>query len=89
MNRSQGNFRPRDGEENGTRTYQLILNSMQVLPVRDISKIAFINNNIADTEPISKGKRKARAEADVRADKKKKTNQAKQTDKDMDVMDTA
>ena len=77
MNRSQGNFRPRDSKENGTRTYQLILNSILVLPVQDISKIAFINNNIADTEPISKDKRKARAEADVRADKKKKTNWAK------------
>ena len=60
-NRSQGNYRPRDGEQNGARIYQLILNSMQVMPVADISKIALIDNKIVD--PLKKGKRKAGGDA--------------------------
>jgi hypothetical protein len=70
-NRSQSNFKPNDGKQNGTCTYQLILNSMQVLPVADISKIALIGNGIVDSSSPSKGKRKARAETGAQPEKKK------------------
>ena len=52
-----------------------MLNSMQVLPVADISHIAFLDNNIVDTTPSSsKGKRKATSVNDDQPPKKKKAD---------------
>jgi len=45
-------WRPRDGEENGSRTYQLILKKLQILPLADVTK------NIFSTA-ISSGKRRS------------------------------
>jgi hypothetical protein len=56
--KEHSSFKPRDGEQNGTRIYQMMLKSMQILPVAENSKIALLENNIVDT--ASKGKRKAR-----------------------------
>jgi hypothetical protein len=74
-NKQNGNFKAKDGEQNGVRIYQLMLNSMQVLPVADISHIVFLNNNIVDTTPSSsKGKRKAGTAVDGQPPKKKKAD---------------
>jgi hypothetical protein len=86
MNKPQSNFRARDGEENGTRTYQLILNSMQVLPVADISKITLLDKNSSSS---SKGKRKAREDAGVPPEKKKMGTRSKRSGKDAEAMDIA
>jgi hypothetical protein len=72
MDRPQSNFRARDSEENGSHTYQLILNSMQVLPVADISKIALFDNSLVHLQ-TSKGKHKAQGHASVSPLKKKAT----------------
>jgi hypothetical protein len=40
-------WRYRDGEENGSRTYQLILKRMRVLPVADITKAVFCDTILA------------------------------------------
>jgi hypothetical protein len=72
-NKQNSNFKAKEGEQNGARIYQLMLNSMQVLPVADISFIAFADNNIVDTTPSSsKGKRKAGSVDDDQPPKKKK-----------------
>lgn len=42
---------------NGSRIYQLMLNSMQILPIKDVSKRLFISRAVLDSDP--KGKRKA------------------------------
>jgi len=68
-NNANGNFKAKDGEQNGTRIYQLMLNSMQILPVADISFIAFSENHIVDT--TSKGKRKADGAENPPPNKKK------------------
>jgi hypothetical protein len=57
-NNNNTRFRPRDGEQNGSRVYQLILNSMQVLPVTDISKIALIDGRITDPRESSPNKKR-------------------------------
>ena len=57
-NRANSNFKLKDGEQNGSRVYQLMLNSMQVLPVADILKIALLENDIADLASDSQAKRK-------------------------------
>jgi hypothetical protein len=41
-------FCPRVGEQNGSRVYQLSLNSMQILLVTNISKMAVIDGSIMD-----------------------------------------
>jgi hypothetical protein len=70
-NNANGNFKAKDGEQNGSRIYQLMLNSMQILPVADISHIAF-DDRIIDTAPSSsKGKRKADAPVNPPPNKKK------------------
>jgi len=56
-NKNAGNYRPKDGEENGSRIYQMMLNLMQVLPVADILQMALLDNRIIDVG--SKGKCKA------------------------------
>ena len=49
-----------------------MLNSMQTLPVADISHIAFFDNHIVDTTPSSsKGKRKADSPVNPPPNKKK------------------
>ena len=69
-NNPNGNFKAKDGEQNGSRIYQLMLNSMQILPVADISHIAF-DDRIIDTAPSSsKGKRKADAPVNPPPNKK-------------------
>jgi len=70
-NNPTGNFKAKDGEQNGSRIYQLMLNSMQILPVADISHIAFFDDCIVDTTPSSKGKRKADAPVNPPPNKKK------------------
>ena len=85
-NRSQSHFRARTGEENGSRTYQLILNSMQVLPVADISKIALFDNSLVDPQ-TPKGKCKARGDAGAPPPKKKAATWSKCSGKDTDVME--
>ena len=64
-------FRPRDGEQNGSRVYQLILNSMQILPVTDI--LALLDNHITDPDksPTNK-KQKGSVIADKRPSSRKK-----------------
>jgi len=64
-----GNFKAKDGEQNRSHIYQLMLNSMQILPVANISHIVFFNNLIIDTR--SKGKRKADAPINPHLNKKK------------------
>jgi hypothetical protein len=88
------NYRPREGEQNGARIYQLILNSMQLLPVANISKVALMDNRIADIETPVKAKRKAREDAavDPQPAKKKPATRAKRvtrTSKDTDTMEIA
>jgi hypothetical protein len=66
---------------------------MQVLPVSDIAKIAFIDNNIVNTGATTKGKRKARVEHES-APEKEKTTRAKRavagsSSKNTDAMDVA
>jgi hypothetical protein len=74
-NKQNGNFKAKDGDQNGARIYQLMLNSMQVLLVADISHIAFLDNNIVDTTPSSsKGKRKAGPANNIQPSKKKKAD---------------
>jgi hypothetical protein len=85
-NRPQSHFRARTGEENGSRTYQLILNSMQVLPVADISKIALFDNRLVDPQ-TPKGKRKARGDAGAPPPKKKAATRSKRSGKDTDAME--
>jgi hypothetical protein len=72
-NNNNSRFRPRDSEQNGSRVYQLILNSMQILPVTDISKIALLDNRITDPDesPTNK-KRKGSVIADKRPSSRKK-----------------
>jgi hypothetical protein len=55
--RNDGGYRPKDGEQNGVRIYQLMLNSMQILPVANISQITAQDNSVCAT--ASKEKRKA------------------------------
>lgn len=62
-NNSNSNSRSkREGEENGSRIYQMMLQSMQVLPSPDISKSSLLKGHIVDTtdtaSPVKKGKRK-------------------------------
>ena len=71
-NNPNSNFKAKDGEQNGTRIYQLMLNSMQILPVADISHIAFFNNRIVDT--TSEEQRKADAPINTCPNKKKPTS---------------
>jgi hypothetical protein len=47
-------WKPREGEERGSRTYQIIMRKMQVLPISDVTKEVFFS---ATTK--SAGKRKA------------------------------
>ena len=65
MPRGNGNFRFKEGDENGSRVYQVILNSMQVLPVNDIFTIVNAPINIPEkrktessSEPVSKSNKK-------------------------------
>ena len=37
--RNNSSYKHKEGDENGSRVYQLMLNSMQILPITDISKI--------------------------------------------------
>jgi hypothetical protein len=69
-NKTSGHFKPRDGEQNGTRIYQLILNSMQELPVANISQMALLDNRIVDGS--ANGKRKGPADVQCQRAKKKK-----------------
>ena len=67
-----------------------MLNSMQILPVSDIAKITFIDNNIVDTGATMKGKWKACTEAKI--EPKKKTTWVKcavagSSSKNTDAMD--
>jgi hypothetical protein len=62
--RERGDFRGRDGEQNGTCIYQLTLNEIQMLPIADESKITLLENKVVDsgtTEGNSSGKRKVKA----------------------------
>jgi hypothetical protein len=62
--RERGDIRGRDGEQNGTCIYQLMLNEIQMLPIADESKIALLENKVVDlgtTEGNSSGMRKAKA----------------------------
>ena len=45
-NKNVGAYRPKPGEQNGSRVYQLMLNSMQVLPVANISNITWLENHM-------------------------------------------
>jgi hypothetical protein len=56
-NRNEGGYRPKDGEQNGVRIYQLMLNSMQMLPVANISQITEQQKTISAGS--AKEKRKA------------------------------
>lgn len=85
-NRPQSHFRARTSEENGSHTYQLILNSMQVLPIADISKIALFNSNLLDPQ-TPKGKHKAQGDADAPPPKKKAATHGKRSGKDTDAME--
>lgn len=95
MRPTRNRSRPlKDGEQNGSRTYQLILNSMQLLPVANISKIALLDNNIRHTELASpsKGKRKANTDTDVQPDKKKfatRSKSARNVTRDNEAMEIA
>ena len=72
-NNNNSRFQPRDGEQNGSRIYQLILNSMQILPVTDISKIALLDNRITDPgESPTNKKQKGSVIADKRPSSRKK-----------------
>jgi len=90
--KEHSNFKPTDGEQNGTRIYQMMLKSMQILPVAENSKIALLENNIVDT--ASKGKRKARPNtiADEPPSKKvttgRVTRKKASTSKDETAMET-
>ena len=74
-NNNNSRFQPRDGEQNGSRVYQLILNSMQILPVTDISKITLLDNHITDPgkSPTNK-KRKWSVIADKQPSSRKKNH---------------
>jgi hypothetical protein len=65
-----GNYRPKDGKENSTCIYQMMLNSMQFLPIVDISQMALLDNRIANMG--SKGKHKAVDETGTETHAKKK-----------------
>jgi hypothetical protein len=69
-------FRPKLGEENGTYVYQLMLNSMQVLPVANVSQITLFENKIQDTGLSSPGKKQKRQEPDISLQSKKKHESA-------------
>ena len=72
-NKNVGNYRPKDGEQNGSRVYQLMLNSMQVLPVANISDIV-LEHGIVKAVPCSKNKRKATEDGGVPQQRKKRSN---------------
>jgi hypothetical protein len=56
--RIQKSFKPKEGEQNESQTYQLILNSMQILTVANISKIVLLDSKITDNGSPSKTKQK-------------------------------
>jgi hypothetical protein len=87
VTRGNGNYRFKDGDENGTRVYQVILNSMQLLPVNDIFTIINAPINIpekrkpeANSEFISKSNKKKPAATMKTTNKKNTRRTVAQTD---------
>jgi hypothetical protein len=74
-----GNYRPKEGKENGNHIYQMMLNSMQVLPVTNICHIAAFDNE--NTVLGSKDKRKATEDAGSHTHVKKKAKDGTRTGK--------
>jgi hypothetical protein len=52
-------WRTRDRDDHGSRTYQLIIRKMQILPIDDITKNVFFGFDNSDHESGTNGKRKA------------------------------
>jgi hypothetical protein len=58
-------FKTRENEQNGSRTFQLIMKKMQVLPMADITK-----SFLCSTLPVKKTSEKRKASMDYSAGKK-------------------
>ena len=59
-------FRYKEGDENGSRVYQLMLNTMQILPVPDVFEIS--NTFPTSDVPL---KRKSSIDTNIKTHKKK------------------
>ena len=59
--RNTSNYTRKEGDENGARVYQLMLNSMQILPINDITEVSRHNSlqkRKTDETPVKAAKKR-------------------------------
>ena len=72
-------YKPKEGEQNGVHIYQLILNSMQMLPITNILQITIPPEPDATCKPNSKQKHKAATNVASKSHNKKATTKKPST----------